>query len=358
MNQYFIKKYKNIKEIIENKKIEDIEKNIIKNIDIQNKEIYYSNKNCQIILNKCKEYKIKIFKLVLIVIIKNENLYIKEFIEYYHSIGVDNIFICDNNDINGENVESILNNFINSGFVKIFNYRGKKNYQVIAYKEVYLKYINKFDWFMFFDVDEYLILPKYKNIHHLFNKINYDNFDIIHVNWIYYDDNDLIYYDNRPLQIRFKRPRYLYNNKNENNKMDIHIKSIIRNGFINFEWRGNPHTPFGLFKCCDINGKNISNSPFNEKNPAILSNLTVPYLKHFCFKTIEEYFKNKLPRGSACGTGGDKYETIATKKMFFNHNNWNKEKDNIANKLIKKYLLNKYKNVKTGMKTNKIDDKK
>ena len=206
---------------------------------------------------------------------------------------------------------------------------------------------------MFFDADEYLILPNYKNIQHLFNTINYDEFDIIHVNWIYYDDNELIYYDNRPLQIRFTRPRYNYNNKN--NKMDIHVKSIIRNGFVNFEWKGNPHTPSGLFKCCDVNGKKINNSPFNHKNPAIISNLSVPFLKHFCFKTIEEYFKKKLPRGSACGTGGNKYETVATKKIFFNHNNWNKEKDNIASNLINKFFINKYrKKTKAKIELNKI----
>ena len=28
---------------------------------------------------------------------------------------------------------------------------------------------------------------------------------------------------------------------------------------------GNPHTPLGLFKCCDINRKNVPNSPFIEK---------------------------------------------------------------------------------------------
>ena len=317
---------------------------IYKKINKLYKEIYYSNKNCQIFINFCNEYKVKVIKIVLVVIIKNENLYIKEFIDHYFFIGVDNVIICDNNDIDGEIIEDILYDYINSGFVKILNYRGKKSYQVKSYQEVYLKFLNHFDWFMFFDADEFLIIPKYKNIHQLFNTINYDNFDIIHVNWIYYDDADLIYYDNRPLKKRFSRPRYLYNNKNENNKMDIHIKSIIRSGFINFEWEGNPHTPSGLVKCCDINGKIVNNSPFNQNNPAILSNLSLPYLQHFCFKTIEEYFQNKLPKGAADGSGGDKYETIATKKMFFNHNDWNKEKDNVANKLIKEFFIKKYKN--------------
>ena len=30
--------------------------------------------------------------------------------------------------------------------------------------------------------------------------------------------------------------------------------------------------------------------------------------------------------------------------MFFNHNDWNKEKDNVANKLIKEFFIKKYKN--------------
>ena len=97
----------------------------------------------------------------LVVIAKNENLYIREFIEYYFLIGVDNIILCDNNDLDGESFEYILKNFINSGFVKILNYRGKKNFQIISYQEVYLKYLNNYNWFMFFDVDEYLILPKF-----------------------------------------------------------------------------------------------------------------------------------------------------------------------------------------------------
>ena len=255
-NDVFTKNYKNLCFIYENlnkTKINEIKENkkdewknkVTKRIDKPYKEIYFSDIKCQIFPKICKEYKKKVIKFALIVIIKNENLYIKEFIQYYFSIGVDKIIICDNNDIDGERIEDILYNFINNGFVEIVNYRGKKKYQVLSYQEVYLKYMNFYDWFMFFDADEYLIIPKYKNINHLFNKINYDNFDIIHVNWIYYDDNELIYYDNRSLQMRFKRPRYLYNNKNENNKMNIHIKSIIRTGFLNFEWRGNPHTPSG-----------------------------------------------------------------------------------------------------------------
>lgn len=44
---------------------------------------------------------------------KNENLYAREFVEYYLNLGVDKLIIYDNNDINGENFESVLNTYYN-----------------------------------------------------------------------------------------------------------------------------------------------------------------------------------------------------------------------------------------------------
>ena len=43
-------------------------------------------------------------------------------------------------------------------------------------------------------------------------------------------------------------------------------------------------------RVCDVTGK-------RKKNAAELYNLTVPYLKHFGVKTVEEYFKTKMNRG-------------------------------------------------------------
>ena len=76
---------------INNSKIKkENESYIYKKNNMLYKEIYYSNKNCQIFTYLCNEYKIKVIKIVLVVIIKNENLYIKEFIDHYFFIGVDN----------------------------------------------------------------------------------------------------------------------------------------------------------------------------------------------------------------------------------------------------------------------------
>ena len=43
---------------------------------------------------------------------KNENRYIREFIDYYINYGVDKIFLYDNNDIEGEHFEEVINDYI------------------------------------------------------------------------------------------------------------------------------------------------------------------------------------------------------------------------------------------------------
>ena len=65
------------------------------------------------------------FKICVCSIGKNENKYAREFAEHYKKYGVDKIFIYDNNDINGENFEYILNDYIQSSIIKIINIRGK-----------------------------------------------------------------------------------------------------------------------------------------------------------------------------------------------------------------------------------------
>ena len=58
-------------------------------------------------------------------IAKQENRYIKEFINYYKKLKINKIFLYDNNDLKGEYFEDILSKYINNNFVEIVNYRGK-----------------------------------------------------------------------------------------------------------------------------------------------------------------------------------------------------------------------------------------
>ena len=55
--------------------------------------------------------KIKI-KTAICLIAKQENRYINEFVEYYRKLGINKIFLYDNNDINGEKFEEVLSKYI------------------------------------------------------------------------------------------------------------------------------------------------------------------------------------------------------------------------------------------------------
>ena len=142
------------------------------------------------------------FKVCLCTVAKLENKYIIEFIEHYKKYGIDKIFIYDNNDINGENFD-FLSEYKRINYIEIINYRGKKHPQIQIYRNCYKKNYNKYKWLLFFDVDEFIFLKKYSNIHDYLSKSSFLKCDSIYLNWLIHTDNNLIFYDNRTLSQRF-----------------------------------------------------------------------------------------------------------------------------------------------------------
>ena len=239
-------------------------------------------------INKNKE-----LKVCLCTIGKKENLYASEFVEHYKKIGYDKIFIYDNNDIGDERFEDVLNKHISSNFVQIINYRGyrgkRQSPQSDAFIDCYEKNKNNYDWLSFFDFDEFLEINKNKNIKEYLNNKIFKKCANIKINWLMFSDNDLLYYENIPLQKRFTTPLY-HDNAN------IIIKSTVRGNLKFNYWRSmnNPHSSSNYLTACNSMG-NITNpttfysSPFNHE---------YSYLKHYPTKTIQEYC-NKMKKGRA-----------------------------------------------------------
>ena len=300
-------------------------------LKINNKEIYIT-KNYNFFLNS-KEYSLIIFKTILCTIVKKENLYIKEFVEHYLTIGINKIVIYDNNDEKGEKMNQILNPYIEKGYIDIINFRGKKRAQMLSFNDCYFKNKNLYDWIMFFDIDEFLILNEYNNINNFLRNKKYKTCDVIQINWVIFDDNDLISYDNRPLQIRFTRP--LYKQIMENR----YVKSICRTK-VKLKWK-DPHSPSGKFKVCNIDGNKIKNKSVMKKNIALESKLKKPYLKHFKYKTVEEYYGEKLNKGSVYYKD-TKWKFFIDNNYFFQINKWNKKKEEIINELVKIYKISNF----------------
>ena len=103
---------------------------------------------------------------------KNENRYIKQFLNHYRKLGVDKVFLYDNNDKgnNSESFENEISEFIKEDFVEIINYRGKVHPQFQIYRKCYQKNNQKYDWLIFFDIDELIHLENYFNIKDFLNE--------------------------------------------------------------------------------------------------------------------------------------------------------------------------------------------
>ena len=117
----------------------------------------------------------------------------------------------NNNDLNDEKFETVLSDFIKNEFIQIFNYRGKISTQLKIYEKCYNSNKNKFDWFIFFDIDEFIHLNNYNGIKDFLNEKKFKDCKLIYFNCVRHTDNDLLYYDNRSLSERF--PTILWNSK-------------------------------------------------------------------------------------------------------------------------------------------------
>ena len=145
----------------------------------------------------------------------------------------------------------------------------------------------------FFDCDEFLTFANQDvtDISQVLSDSKFDEYDMIHVNWMLFEDNGLVRNDGRPVLERFVKPMP-YDKKFRNPFVcdNAYIKSIIRGGLDDVKFN-TPLTPDSVEKCCDGNGNKI-----NGAMVICPINYECIYLRHFSFKTIEEFIK-KLDRG-------------------------------------------------------------
>ena len=125
--------------------------------------IYLLKKNTKEIEELPKPKKKQIFKsssnllnICICTYVKNQNVYITEFIEFYQKIGVNKIFLYDNNDENGEKFNDLVKEYIDNNTVEIIDWRGKNNENEIMMNDCYKNNYNKYDWLIFYSIDEYI----------------------------------------------------------------------------------------------------------------------------------------------------------------------------------------------------------
>ena len=264
---------------------------------------------------------------------KEENLYAKEYVTHYKKLGYNHIFLYDNNDINGERFEDVIEEEIKEGFISLINYRGKRGNkeklggpQLEIYYDCYEKNNKNYDWLSFFDFDEFLVLRNNESIQEFFNHKRFEKCQNIKINFLYYSDNELLYYDNRNIQERFVVPLLNHSNNSV-------IKSTVRGRLKENYWKKTygAHTSLMNYTSCNSEGKIISfnsftNTPFNS---------SYIILKHYYTKSVEEYC-NKVKRGEAFYSQVDfNYQRKIDKiKRYFSYNKETKEKIELFKKML------------------------
>ena len=309
--------------------------------------------------NEITDEKLKLFEqyrklsrttdVLLCAIVKNENYYLEEWVKHYQVLGVNKIVIYDNNDDKKEYIENIpyIKQLIDAKYIDVYHIPDKIAWQKEAYTECYQKYNKFYNWLMFFDIDEYLMLENSVSINEELAKQQFAKYDMIHVNWKIYDDNNLIKCENNYSVVnRFTHPM------SKNPRANREIKSIIRGNLEKIEFTLNPHTVTNkILSCCDPLGNKVLS--VNKYNNNICHKEM--WLNHYICKTAEEFISIKLKRlgGSTKHEIGLRYNL----EFFFLYNEKTPEKlkyfkDEIAknfnetdSKKILKYNIHKPENL-------------
>lgn len=243
-----------------------------------------------------------IFKIALLCVGKWEDKYLDEFVKYYQNLGFTNIFFGDNNDVNDNSQLNVLQKYIDTGFVKYFNYQSILNIQHIFYDDIYFLEKNNYDWYFVCDIDEYLQLDKkYKTINDFLNDPDYINCDCIKFKWQTMVTNDINYiyhYVDKPIQERFKIKynfptfgvKSLFKYSKYINRVSLHMP-IYDNDFIYNAILADSLTPIENY--CSETSETLENIKSNN------------ILLHYRYKSCDEYI-DKLVKGNASVTDKDK----------------------------------------------------
>lgn len=267
-------------------------------------------------------------KIGICCIVKQENLYLRDWVNYYYNMGVDRIILYDNNDVNGEYPQQVIGDYIASGFVVYKDVRGLYRYQIEAYNQCYNEYIDEFDWIGFLDIDEYWYLAPHLTFDDFFSEERFPNAIGLFLNWLCYGDNDLIHYDSRPVYERFTKPTLPI--ETEHNAVKKCFVRCVRGANVEF-------IDANAFSFNNVNGKVYTVDGAELKNEFKIV-YEDSFVKHYRTLTIEEFLYRRFGRGGYADLGSAfKKDTILN--VFTSQNEITEEKQKIIDKFFENFNI-------------------
>lgn len=254
--------------------------------------------------------------IALCLFCKDENEYLEEWINYHLFIGVNHIFIYDNNSTIA--IKNTVKNYIDEKQVTVIEVTDNNpGRQCRAYNKCIIEHGYKFNWIGFIDTDEFIVIKNGMNIIEFLKP--YENFAALGIYWLCFGSNGKKKKQKSQIKSYTMRSEYTFHANN-------HIKSIVQPKYVKNKVSADPHTFIynpGYFQV-DENKNKLS-------GPIGIHTSNKIQLNHYVLRSLED-FENKMKRGG--GNSGN----IGRKNMhFFNtyDDNCNLIKDEIINKLYK-----------------------
>ena len=252
-------------------------------------------------------------KVAVCAIGRLENRYAVEWVEHYNALGVDKIFIYDNNRISdGELFADVLQPYIEAGFVEITYFEGL---QKDAYEKCYCDHSGEYEWIGFFDFDELVFIEDGRDIHDFLDAYEAD---VVSLNWMTMTDSGLTHYDERPMAERFTQ------GTGEDFEINRHVKSFVRSGIVGISFN-DPHCPNApKLNVVNVLGEQVEQVPIQ---PTVIHK--VAWINHYNTKTAEEWATLKMRRLSPCGDEYNREMKAKNVDYFFSINERTPEKEEI-----------------------------
>lgn len=177
------------------------------------------------------------YKLAVASIFRNEEPYLKEWIEYHRMVGVDHFWLY--NDSSQDNWEEVLQPYVEQGLVEIINWPVPSSkhfiqYQCNAYKDALKKATGVTTWLALIDLDEFLLPAEESTVTECLTK-HFLHAAAIYINWFHFGTSEVYLSKGENYLSRLTQCAKKYHPTNNTGK------SIVRPECIQLDKFWNPH---------------------------------------------------------------------------------------------------------------------
>ncbi|MCM1511863.1 MAG: glycosyltransferase family 92 protein [Oxalobacter formigenes] len=245
--------------------------------------------------------------LAVAAIVKDEGLYLAEWIEYHKLVGVDIFFIYDNGS--SDNTAEILAPYIKGGVVVHIPWPGLRQ-QINAYNDALRRFRMETRWLAYIDADEFIVPLAKPTIPEILE--DYKDEVGLSMHWLIYGDNGHKNYSDDLVIERFTAHAP---------EPDEFMKPII-NPRAAFTMEGHHGCFIGSHAAVNENGHKVRTRS-KEKAASVIR------INHYWGKSWEEYGMKQRK-----GRAGQRSASLPTDDSYFSLRNRNEVQDSVMEKYV------------------------